>query len=379
MVPNRDQMSDARTAKVIQLYSSSPGPDGRLRRRSPSQGYREPVRPTLAQANPSGHPNTDEFDQAAVTPISADVRAQIEAGRYTEAAQTSSSFLGLDGVRHMLADTLTGAAGYLRQRVTGDYEVDDFGFDPHFTESVWLPALRVLFDKWFRVDVSGIDNLPIEGGALLVGNHAGTIPIDALMTSVAVHDYHPNHRHMRVLAADLAFDTPFVSEIARRTGSTLACTADAQRLLRGGELTGVWPEGFKGIGKLYKDRYKLQRFGRGGFVTTALRAGVPIIPVSIVGSEEIYPMLNDLKPIARLLGLPYIPVTPTFPLLGPLGLVPLPSKWQIHFGTPIPTDHFDDQAADDPMVVFDVTDHVREEIQQTLFRMLSRRSSVYFG
>lgn len=379
MVPNRDQTSDARTAKVIQLYSSSPGPDGRPRRRSPSQGYREPARAIPAQANPSGHPNTDDFDQAAVTPISADVRAQIEAGRYTEAAQTSSSFLGLDGVRHMLADTLTGAAGYLRQRVTGDYEVDDFGFDPHFTESVWLPALRVLFDKWFRVDVSGIDNLPLDGGALLVGNHAGTIPIDALMTSVAVHDYHPNKRHMRVLAADLAFDTPFVSEIARRTGSTLACTADAQRLLRGGELTGVWPEGFKGIGKLYKDRYKLQRFGRGGFVTTALRAGVPIIPVSIVGSEEIYPMLNDLKPIARLLGLPYIPVTPTFPLLGPLGLVPLPSKWQIHFGTPIPTDHFDDQAADDPMVVFDVTDHVREEIQQTLFRMLSRRSSVYFG
>jgi 1-acyl-sn-glycerol-3-phosphate acyltransferase len=199
------------------------------------------------------------------------------------------------------------------------------------------------------------------------------------MTSVAVHDYHPNHRHLRVLAADLAFDTPVIGEIARRTGSTLACTADAQKLLRGGELTAVWPEGFKGIGKLYKDRYKLQRFGRGGFVTTALRAKVPIIPVSIVGSEEIYPMLNDLKPIARLFGLPYIPVTPTFPLLGPLGLVPLPSKWQIHFGTPIETSHFDDQAADDPMVVFDLTDNVREDIQQTLFRMLSRRSSIYFG
>ena len=377
---NRNRTSDARTAKVIQLYSSSPGPGGQPRRRHPSQTNGQAAKPVAPQhPNHRGHPNTDEFVQAPVTPISEDVRAQLEAGRFEQAAEMSSNFLNLDGVRQTIADTITGAAGYVRQRVTGDYEVDDFGFDAHFTESVWLPALRVLFDKWFRVDVSGIENLPLDGGGLLVANHAGTIPIDALMTSVAVHDYHPRNRHLRVLAADLAFDTPVIGDIARRTGSTLACTADAQKLLRGGELTAVWPEGFKGIGKLYKDRYKLQRFGRGGFVTTALRAKVPIIPVSIVGSEEIYPMLNDLKPIARLLGLPYIPITPTFPLLGPLGLVPLPSKWQIHFGTPIETDHFDDQAADDPMVVFDLTDNVREDIQQTLFRMLSRRSSIYFG
>ncbi|WP_374474452.1 lysophospholipid acyltransferase family protein [Williamsia sp. DF01-3] len=381
MVQNRNRTSDARTAKVIQLYSSSPGPGGQPRRRHPSQTNGHPAKPAAPQQHPNhrGHPNTDEFVQAPVTPISEDVRAQLEAGRFEQAAEMSSNFLNLDGVRQTIADTITGAAGYVRQRVTGDYEVDDFGFDAHFTESVWLPALRVLFDKWFRVDVSGIENLPLDGGGLLVANHAGTIPIDALMTSVAVHDYHPRNRHLRVLAADLAFDTPVIGDLARRTGSTLACTADAQKLLRGGELTAVWPEGFKGIGKLYKDRYKLQRFGRGGFVTTALRAKVPIIPVSIVGSEEIYPMLNDLKPIARLLGLPYIPITPTFPLLGPLGLVPLPSKWQIHFGTPIETGHFDDQAADDPMVVFDLTDNVREDIQQTLFRMLSRRSSIYFG
>lgn len=384
LLSGRDRTSDARTAKVIQLYSSSPGPNGRERRRHPSQATANGAKLKPAQQNSStnghsnGHPNTDDFHQAPVTPISADVGAKLAAGEFSDPDQ-SSSLLSFDGVRGAVADTITGAAGYVRQRVTGDYEVDDFGFDPHFTESVWLPALRVLFDKWFRVDVSGIENLPMDGGGLLVANHAGTIPIDALMTSVAVHDHHPAKRHLKVLAADLVFDTPFISEIARRTGSTLACTADAQRLLRGGELTAVWPEGFKGIGKLYKDRYKLQRFGRGGFVTTALRAGVPIIPVSIVGSEEIYPMMSDLKPLARLLGLPYLPVTPTFPLLGPLGLVPLPSKWKIHFGTPIETGHYEEQAADDPMVVFDLTDHVREEIQQTLFKMLSRRGSIYFG
>ena len=296
-----------------------------LRRRAAEWGQSQTgateIRPTNGHPA-NGHPNTDDFHQAPVTPISADVGAKLAAGEFAEPASRRRCSR-LDAVRGAVADSIIGAAGYVRQRVTGDYEVDDFGFDQHFTESVWLPALRVLFDKWFRVEVSGIENLPMDGGGLLVANHAGTIPIDALMTSVAVHDHHPTKRHLRVLAADLVFDTPFISEIARRTGSTLACTADAQRLLRGGELTAVWPEGFKGIGKLYKDRYKLQRFGRGGFVTTALRAGVPIIPVSIVGSEEIYPMLSDLKPIARLLGLPYVPVTPTFPLLGPLGLVPL--------------------------------------------------------
>ncbi len=199
------------------------------------------------------------------------------------------------------------------------------------------------------------------------------------MTSLAVRDNHPTGRYLRILAADMAFDSPGVSEVARRIGATLACTADADRLLRQGELTAVWPEGYKGIGKLYKDRYKLQRFGRGGFVTTALRNAAPIVPVSIVGSEEIYPMISDLKPLARVLGLPYVPITPTFPWLGPLGLIPLPSKWHIHFGRPIETDSYDASSADDPMVVFDLTDHVREEIQQTLFRMLSRRGSVYFG
>ena len=138
-------------------------------------------------------------------------------------------------------------------------------------------------------------------------------------------------------------------------------------MLRGGELVGVWPEGFKGIGKPYSERYKLQRFGRGGFVSAALRTGVPIVPLSVVGAEEIYPLVGNVPALARLLGVPYIPITPFFPLLGPLGLVPLPSKWLLEFGEPIRTDEYDDGAADDPMLVFNVTDQVRETIQQTLY------------
>jgi 1-acyl-sn-glycerol-3-phosphate acyltransferase len=148
-------------------------------------------------------------------------------------------------------------------------------------------------------------------------------------------------------------------------------------MLKGGEIVGVWPEGFKGIGKPYSERYKLQRFGRGGFVSAAIRTGVPIIPTSVVGAEEIYPLVGNVPSLARLLGLPYIPVTPFFPLLGPLGLVPLPSKWIIEFGEPIRTDVYDAGAAEDPMLVFNVTDQVRETIQQTLYSLLMQRNSVF--
>jgi len=170
-----------------------------------------------------------------------------------------------------------------------------------------------------------------------------------------------------------------VGPMARKAGHTLACNVDANRLLGAGELTGVFPEGFKGIGKNFRDRYKLQRFGRGGFVSAALRTKSPIIPCSIVGSEEIYPMLADVKLLARVLGMPYFPVTPLFPLAGPLGLVPLPSKWHIAFGAPIETAGFEDGAADDPMVTFEVTDQVRETIQQTLFTLLGQRRNTFLG
>jgi 1-acyl-sn-glycerol-3-phosphate acyltransferase len=269
---------------------------------------------------------------------------------------------------------VAGAPAFLRSRLTGGYEVDEFGFDQELTDSVFLPLLRLLYRDWFRVEVQGSENLPPKGAALVVANHSGVLPLDALMLSVAVHDEHPAHRYLRLLGADLVFRIPVLSELARKHGSTLACNPDAERLLGGGELVGVFPEGFKGVGKPYRDRYKLQRFGRGGFVGAALRTGTPIIPASIVGAEEIYPMLGNIKPLARLLGIPYFPVTPTFPLLGPLGLVPLPSKWLIAFGEPIDTTPYADHA-DDPAVVFNLADQVRETIQQDLHRLLAERDA----
>ncbi len=262
-----------------------------------------------------------------------------------------------------------------RRRLEGDYTVDDYGFDAEFTEQFLLAVLRPIAEKWFRIEVRGAENIPEDGGALIVSNHSGTIPMDAMMTMVTVHDH--TGRFLRPLGADLVFRLPVVSSVARKTGSTLACNEDAERMLRGGELVGVWPEGFKGIGKPFSERYRLQRFGRGGFVSAALRTGVPIVPLSVVGAEEIYPLVGNLPVLARLLGVPYVPVTPFFPWLGPLGLVPLPSKWLMEFGEPIRTDELEPGAADDPMLVFNVTDQVRETIQQTLFALLRERGSVF--
>ena len=276
-------------------------------------------------------------------------------------------------------EVVAEALAFLRRRLTGDYHVDVFGFDRELTEQVLLPLARPLYRWWWRVATVGIDHVPAGDGAMLVANHAGTLPFDAIMTKVALLDEHPAARHLRELAADLTLRVPFVGPLARKTGNTLAHNDDAVRLLEAGELVGVWPEGFKGIGKLYRDRYKLQRFGRGGFVQVALRAGKPIIPVAIIGAEETYPMVADARVLARLLGFPYFPITWQFPLFGPLGVVPLPSKWLIEFGEPIPTAGYGPEAAEDPMVVFELTDRVRDTIQQMLYRNLMGRRSVFFS
>lgn len=274
-------------------------------------------------------------------------------------------------------ERVASALAFLRRRVTGDYEVDEFGFDPELADRILMAPFRPLYEKWFRVETRGLENVPDTGGALVVANHSGTVALDSVMVQVALLDHHPARRRLRMLGADLVFSTPFVGELARKGGSTLACNPDAERLLTNGELAGVWPEGFKGVGKPFSERYKLQRFGRGGFVAAALKTGVPIIPTAIVGAEEIYPMIGDARLLARLLGLPYFPITPTFPWLGPLGMVPLPSKWIIMFGEPIHTEKFAEEAADDPMLVFNLTDQVRETIQQQIYRLLVQRRSIF--
>ncbi|GAB3235308.1 lysophospholipid acyltransferase family protein [Mycolicibacterium hippocampi] len=350
-------------AKVIPLHSSS-GRSAAARRAAAERVDSSRRHPSLM---------SEPGNRASAEQIAAVVR-EIDQRRGAAAGSAAD-----DGTPNELAKRIAAVGDFVRRRMTGDYDVDEFGFDPHLNDAIVLPLLRVFFNSWFRVEVSGIENLPESGAALVVANHAGVLPFDGLMTSVAVRDQHPAHRDLRLLAADMVFDMPMVGQAARKAGHTMACTDDAHRLLAAGELTAVFPEGYKGLGKHFKDRYKLQRFGRGGFVSAALRTKAPIIPCSIVGSEEIYPMVADVKLLARLLGMPYFPITPLFPLAGPLGVVPLPSKWYIQFGEPIDTADYDESAADDPMVTFELTDQVRETIQQTLYQLLANRRNMFLG
>ena len=350
------------------------------RRGAPSPD--EPVDPPTADGDEGLPPTPDQEPAGPVgepPPVAAATTRErsplggVSPGEWLTALQRAALELFGDDWEPQLARFLA----FLRRRVTGDYVVDDYGFDPEVTERFLMTALRPIAQKWFRIELRGADNIPEEGGALVVSNHSGTIPVDGLMTMLTVHD--ATGRHLRPLGADLVFQTPVVGSLARRSGATLACQEDAERMLAGGELVGVWPEGFKGIGKPYSERYKLQRFGRGGFVAAAIRTGVPIVPLSVVGAEEIYPLVGNVPALARLLGAPYVPITPFFPWLGPLGLVPLPSKWLLEMGEPIRTDDYEAGAADDPMLVFNVTDQVRETIQQTLYRLLMQRESVFRG
>jgi 1-acyl-sn-glycerol-3-phosphate acyltransferase len=372
----------AKPAKGTSTGSAKPRRKARPDTRSPEPPGEQPTTPDVPEQPTAAGADGEADDHAAGSAVGRETSgttatdrapgAGIPVSDWLDAFSTASREVFGEQWEPRLAELLA----FTRRRITGEYRVDEYGFDREVTERFFIAAFRPIAEKWFRVEARGVENIPTEGGALVVSNHSGTVPLDGLMTAVTLHDQ--TGRNLRPLGADLVFRLPIVGEMARKAGATLACNDDAERMLCGGELVGVWPEGFKGIGKPYSERYKLQRFGRGGFVSAAMRTGVPIVPCSVVGAEEIYPLVGNIPSLARLLGVPYIPITPFFPLLGPLGMVPLPSKWLIEFGEPIRTDSYDQGAADDPMLVFNVTDQVRETIQQTLYTLLMQRRSVFY-
>jgi 1-acyl-sn-glycerol-3-phosphate acyltransferase len=257
--------------------------------------------------------------------------------------------------------------------------VDDFGRDPRATAR-WEWLFEFLYSKWFRVQASGLDNVPAHGRALLVANHAGSLPYDSAMVMHAVRRDHPARRDVRPLVEDTVFHLPFLGPVMNRIGGVRADPENAERLLMKDELVAVFPEGEKGMGKLWKDRYRLQRFGRGGFVKLALRTNSPIIPVAVVGAEEAAPMLGKVTWFAKNIGIPWIPVTPTFPWLGPAGLLPLPSKWFVAFGKPIDLSGIGGPAAaDDRLLVNKLADQIRTQIQTMIDELLGKRRSPVFS
>ena len=282
-----------------------------------------------------------------------------------------------DGAASVLPKAVRDALTKVARRMTGEYREDEWGLDEDFAEAVY-PAFEFLYDVWWRVRTEGVRNVPSHGRGLIVSNHAGSMfPFDATMLGVAIQKEHPLPRWTRPLVLNWAFDLPFLSFFMRKVGGVPASPFNATRLLEQDELVMVFPEGVKGTGKPFKERYRLQRFGRGGFVEVALRTGAPIIPVAVVGSEEIYPMIGDSPALARMIGAPFAPVTPTFPLLGPLGLIPLPSRWRIEFCEPIDVSGYGPEAVDDKALLFDISEQVRETIQAKLYENLVKRGSAF--
>jgi 1-acyl-sn-glycerol-3-phosphate acyltransferase len=255
---------------------------------------------------------------------------------------------------------------------------DDFGLDPGFERRV-LPAVEFLYRTYFRTSVEGIDNVPAEGRCIVVANHSGALPLDGPMLRTALRIEHPQKRDLRWLAEDFVYHLPFAGVFMNRVGAVRACPENAERLLEKESLVAVFPEGVHGIKKLFRERYHLQRFGRGGYIRLCLRMRAPIVPCAIIGAEESSPLLYRLEGLTELLGLPYFPITPTFPMLGPVGLLPAPTKWRMRFGEPIHFDSYGPEAADDHVLVSRLSERVRSSIQAMLDSGLRERRSVWFG
>jgi 1-acyl-sn-glycerol-3-phosphate acyltransferase len=277
-----------------------------------------------------------------------------------------------------MAESVTSAARFvfhvMRRGSPEPEQLPDGGYDPQFLPGA-APLLEFLWSRYFRVRLRGMENVPDSGGALVVANHSGGIPYDGAMLIYAFHREHPRHRPLRTLVANFAFRSSWMRPVMCKLGGVRASMDNALGLLQRGQLVGVFPEGLRGVGKPYRQRYRLAHFGRGGFVRLARTARVPIIPVAIVGAEEIHPVLAKVTRIAQPLGLPYIPITPTFPLLGPLGLLPVPTKWSIQIGEPIAVPPGEADSDD----TLDIAEAVRQRMDQMIADLLIQRRSIIFG
>ncbi len=265
--------------------------------------------------------------------------------------------------------------------VEPERQITDWGRSERVESVIDKTLYEFLYHYWFRVSVEGIEHVPASGGALLVSNHAGALPPDAAMIAKAIKTEHARPRPLHLTVEHFFKGYPGLAMLVSKLGGVPAHPANVHRLLYDEEqLVLVFPEGRKGTEKLYKDRYQLRRFGRGGFVESAMRAKAPIVPVAVVGAEESMPAFAQINPLKKLTGLIYFPITPTFPLLGLLGGVAyLPAKFFIRFLEPIPTDQWGDEPWNDRGLVQTVAEEVRARIQEELYDMLATRRSIWLG
>ena len=301
-----------------------------------------------------------------------DLRQEIR-GRHSESRQPTSGPREFDWMEAFRE--LRHRAGTFGM-VERSGEVDEFGMDP-VTLRHMRPFLDFLMDRYWRVDVIGLDRLPDGTPSLLVANRSGLLPYDSVMLSHAVERWDRRRARPRFLVADWLITLPFAQPYLARIGGVRACRENADRLLRTGHSVIAFPEGVKGAAKVFADRYRLKRFGRGGVIRAAVENRVPLVPVGIVGPEEAHPVLFKAHALARPFGLPFLPVTPTFPLLGPLGLLPLPTKWIVKLGEPIPLDGLEAGALNDELLLSRLTEELRGRIQQLINDALDLRASIW--
>lgn len=253
---------------------------------------------------------------------------------------------------------------------------DPFGYSARMHDQV-RPVAEFLYRKYWRVQTLGLENVPADGPALVVGNHSGAIPLDAAMLMTAVDLEHPCKRLLRFLYDPFVARMPLMGDFYNRVGAVVASYDNARTLLQRGELVGIFPEGVQGVAKGVSRRYRLEHF-RTGFMRLSLELKVPIVPVAVVGAEETYPVIgkwtNDT--IVKLLNVPYVPVTPFFPLLGMAGILPLPTRWCIHFGEPLHP-YRDVGASPSRRQIVAATEAYRRQIQGMVHQLLARRASFF--
>jgi len=252
-----------------------------------------------------------------------------------------------------------------------EYGYDAYGMNPVWMRRVLLP-LALLYRYYFRVEVAGIEQLP-EGRVLVIGNHAGQLPFDAAMVGLALLMEARPPRIARSMGEYWIPRLPWVSILAARTGALVGTPQNCIHMLENGECVLAFPEGVRGMNKLFSQRYKLQRFGS-GFMRLALETQTPIVPVAIVGSEEQQPSFANLEGLAHMFGAPALPITLTFPWLGPLGLLPLPVKYRIYFGEP---QRFEGEASDEDAVIDLKVEQVKAKIEGLLARGLREREGIF--
>jgi len=252
-----------------------------------------------------------------------------------------------------------------------EYGFDPWGLRPASLRHAAIPIL-LMYERYFRVETEGIESVP-QGRALLIANHAGQLPFDAVMIGCAMLMEAEPPRIVRGMTEYWVSELPFASVWAARGGGVAGTPLTCREMLEAGESVLAFPEGVRGMSKLYAERYQLQRFGT-GFMRLALETRTPIVPVAVVGSEEQQPGLANAKPLARLLRLPAFPITPTFPWLGPLGLFPLPVKYHIYFGAPM---QFQGSANEDDAAIERRVEQVRTAITGLLERGRRERAGVF--